>query len=69
MDNIVAKVENRLNDATWTAIDNLMMPRAELAMGSVNASSKHCPESVVKGLDQRDFSMKMEGTPHLNSAN
>ena len=39
MDNIVNTVENRIRNAILTAIDNIVPPKTELAIRSINASS------------------------------
>ena len=49
-------VETRIHDAVLTAIENLVIPRAELAMKSVNAFSGRSVDGVVLDLDQKDFS-------------
>ena len=54
-------VEARVQDAVLTAIENLVVPRVELAMESVNASSGHGVGRALLGPDQRDFSGNIEG--------
>ena len=39
MSNIVDKVEDRIQNATLTSIDNIVAPKTELAIRSINASS------------------------------
>ena len=39
MSNIVDTVEDRIQNATLTAIDNIVAPKIELAIRSINASS------------------------------
>ena len=39
MSNIVDKVEDRIQKAILTAIDNIVAPKIELAIRSINASS------------------------------
>ena len=56
MDSVMTTVEIRVQDAVMRAIENLVIPRVELAMMSVVASSGHGVGSVVLDLDQRGFS-------------
>ena len=46
MDNIVNTVENRIQNAILTAIDNIVPPKTELAIRSINASSGRDATSV-----------------------
>ena len=45
-----------------TAMDNSVMPRFEMAVRSVTASSGLRPDSVIQKPDQRDFSGNTVGT-------
>ena len=54
-------VETRVQDAMMIEIENLVIPRVELALKSVNALSGHEFGSVVLDPDQRDFSGNIEG--------
>ena len=47
MNNIVDKVEDRIQNAILTAIDNIIAPKIELAFGSINASSGQDVTSVT----------------------
>ena len=47
VDNVVATVATKLHDAILAAMDSLVVPRVELAMKSVNATSGRNPGSVV----------------------
>ena len=53
--------EVRVQDLVFTAIENLVIPRVELAMKSANASSGRIVDGNVLELDQRDFSGNFEG--------
>ena len=53
--NVDATVETKVH-AILSAMDNLVVPRMELAMRSVRISSALKPVSVVLDPDQRDFS-------------
>ena len=46
MKNFVDTVENRIRNAIWTAIDNIIAPKIELAIRSTNASSGRDVASV-----------------------
>ena len=46
MKNFVDTVENRIQNAIWTAIDNIIAPKIELAIRSTNASSGRDVASV-----------------------
>ena len=48
-------VKTRKHDAVLTVIESLLIPRAELAMKSVNASSRRSVDSVVLDPDRSDF--------------
>ena len=56
MNNIVDTVENRIQNAILTAIDNLVAPKIELAIRSINASS---------GRDVASVSVKSERREHV----
>ena len=60
MDNVLTTVETRVQDVRLTAIDNLLIPRLEVAMKSVNASSRQDIHSVAPDQDQKDFSGDVE---------
>ena len=65
MDSVVAAVENRVHDAILTAIDSVVIPRVEMAVGSITRYSGHVPSSVHGYPVQRNFSWNMEDTPLL----
>ena len=46
VDSVMTTVENRVRDAILTAIESLVIPRVELAMKSVNASSGRDENSI-----------------------
>ena len=60
VDSVMTTVETRVQGAVLTAIENLVIPRIELAMKSVNASTERVEVSVVLNPDQRDFSGNIE---------
>ena len=61
LDSVMTTVETRVQDAKWTAMENLVIPKLELAMKSVVASSGHGVGSVVLVPNQRAFSVNIEG--------
>ena len=52
MSNILDTVEDRIQNAILTAIDNIVAPKIELAIRSVNASSGRDVTSVVANSDR-----------------
>ena len=54
-------VETRVKDALLAAIENLVTPRVELVIKTVNASSGLGVGSAVSDPDQRDFSGNIDG--------
>ena len=48
-------VENRMRDAILTAMDKVVIPRAEMTVRSITGSSGHGPNSVVQNPARRDF--------------
>ena len=55
MNNIVDTVEDRIQNAILTAIDNIIVPRIELAIRSVNASSGRDVTSVSAHSERREY--------------
>ena len=54
MSNIVDTVEDRIQNAVLTAIDNIVTPKIELAIRSINASSGRDVTSVSGNSERRD---------------
>ena len=54
MSNIVDTVENRIQNAILTAIDNIVAPKIELAIKSINASSGRDASSVSANSERRE---------------
>ena len=52
MSNIVDTVEDRIQNATLTAIDNIVAPKIELAIRSINASSGRDVTSVTANSER-----------------
>ena len=72
VDNVMTPVGTRVQDAVLTAIENLVIPRVELAMNSANARSERSADSNVLEPDQRDFlgdikSLRMTASSRINS--
>ena len=61
VDIVITSVETRVQDAVLTEIENLVNPRMELTMKSVNAPSGWSVDGNVLQPDQRDFSGNIEG--------
>ena len=55
VDNVMTSVETRVQDAVLTAIENLVIPRMELAMKSANVRSERCVDGNALEHNQRDF--------------
>ena len=56
MSNIVDTVEDRIQNAILTAIDNIVAPKIELAVRSINASSGRDVTSVSANSERREHS-------------
>ena len=54
MNNNVDTVEDRIQNATLTAIDNIIAPKIELAIRSINASSRRDASSVSTNSERRE---------------
>ena len=54
MNNIVDTVEDRIQNAILTAIDNIVTPKIELAIRSINASSGREVTSVTANSEHRE---------------
>ena len=54
MSNIIDTVENRIQNAILTAIDNFVAPKIELAIRSINASSGRDVTSVSANSERRE---------------
>ena len=61
-------VENQVNDAILTTMDNVVMPRFELAVRSITKLSGREPNCVVQNPDQRDFTGNTENTPLMSAS-
>ena len=68
VDSVMTTVETRVQDAVLSAIEDLVLPRVELAMKSINASSGRDADSVVPDPDWRDFSGNIEGLQMTTSS-
>ena len=63
----VMAVENRMHDTISTAMDNVVIPRIEMALRSITGLSGHGPNSEIQNPDRRDF-LGNAGTTSLMSA-
>ena len=68
VDKAVLIVENRMHDAFLTAIDNVVIPRIEMVVGSINCSSGHGSNSEVQNPDRRDFLGNADYTPLMSAS-
>ena len=55
VDCVTSTVENRVQDAVLTAIENILIPRVKLAMKSANAFSGRSVDGNVVEHEQRYF--------------
>ena len=76
MNNIVETVEDRIQNAILTAIDNIVAPKIELAIRSINASSGRDVTSVSANSERREhaginasFENASENNNKLNATN
>ena len=76
MNNIVETVEDRIQNAILTAIDNIVAPKIELAIKSTNASSGRDVTSVSANSERREhaginasFENASENNNKLNATN
>ena len=69
VDYVMTTVETRVQDAVWTAMENFVIPRVQLAMKSVKASSVQKVDGKVLEPDQRDNieDLQMTASSGLNS--
>ena len=56
VDSVMTTDETRVQGLVLSVIDNIVIPRVDLAINSVNASSGHCIGSVVLDPDRGYFS-------------
>ena len=61
MTNVVPTVYARIHDAILAAMDNLVIPRVELATNSLNVSFVRDPGFILLDPYQRSFSGNVEG--------
>ena len=76
MNNIVETVEDRIQNAILTAIDNIVAPKIELAIRSINASSGRDVTGVSANSERREhaginvsFENASENNNKLNATN
>ena len=68
VDNAVMTVENGMHDATLTAMDKVVIPRAEMAVRSFTGSTGRGPYSLIQNLDHRDFTGNTKNTPLMSAS-
>ena len=62
VDSAVFVVENRMNHAILTAMNNVVFPRIEMAVRSITSSSENGPNSRFENPDRRDFTGNTENS-------
>ena len=67
--NALTAVENGVHDAVLAAMDNLEIPKNQMAVRSITNSSGRGPNSMVRNLDYRDFSGITENTAAISASN
>ena len=67
IDSAVIAVANHMHDAILTAMNNVLFPRVEMAVRSIEGSSGNGPNSLFQNPDRRDFTGNTENAP-LTSA-
>ena len=63
VDNAVKTGKNCMHDACLTAMNEIVIPKAQMAVRPINKSSVQGPSSVVQKHDRRDFTGKTKNTP------
>ena len=64
----VMTVENRMQDAILTAIDDVVIPRNEMAVKSITGSKGHGKEGEVQNADRTDFCGKIRNTSLMSAS-
>ena len=64
----VTAVENRMRDAILTAIDNVVIPRVEMAVKSIIGWAEHGTGSEVQNHERRDFVGNNRNTPLMSTS-
>ena len=67
VESAVIVVENRMHDATLTAMNIVVIPRVEMVVKSITGASGNGPNSIIQNSDRRYFTRSTENTP-LRSA-
>ena len=63
VDSAVITDENRRHDAILTTLNDVVIPRVEMAVRSITGSSRNGPNSIDQKPDRRDFTGNSENTP------
>ena len=63
VDNAVIAVENRTQDAKLTTMNDVVIPRVEMAVSLITSSSGNGHNSIVQNPGRRDFAENTENTP------
>ena len=62
VDNAVMTVKNRMQDAIFTAMDNVSSPWIEMVVRSIIGSLRQWPCNVVQNRDRKDFTANSESS-------
>ena len=62
-DNAISTVENRMQDAFSTAMDEVVIARVEMTVTSITGSSRHGTNSEVQNPDRKDILRNAGNTP------
>ena len=68
VNNAVFTVENCMHDAVLSAMDNVVIPRVQIAVKSITGSSGKGPSSIVQNPNRRDFTGNTENTPLISAS-
>ena len=67
-DDAVMTIENQIHDAILTAMDNVVMPRVEMAVRSITGSSGQGSSSLAQNPDRADFTGNTENTRLMSAS-
>ena len=68
VDSAVMAVENRMHDAVLTAIDNVIIPRVEMAVKLITGWAGKETNSEVQNPERRDFLGKFSNTRLMSAS-
>ena len=68
IESAVLTIENRIHDFILTAMDNVVIPRVEMAVRSITELSGRGSSSVVQNPGQRNFTGNTVNTPLMSAS-